>query len=88
MSLIERIFPVRPAGRQPLQFLKKPKQLGYGTGGLKLVENLSSPQYSRTFPDYRDLSLTADKCEMHEETSHRGMSAVINLTAQKPSFGN
>ena len=35
------------------------------------------------FSDYRDLSITDEEREMHEGTSHRGMSAVINLTARK-----
>ncbi len=34
------------------------------------------------FSDYRDLSITEEEREMHEGSSHRGMSAVISLTAR------
>jgi SAM-dependent methyltransferase len=62
-----------------------PKQLDYGTGGPKQIENL----YTRallegTFCDYRDKSIVEEEREMHEGASHAGMSAVINFTARKP----
>jgi SAM-dependent methyltransferase len=61
-----------------------PKQLEYGTGGPKHVENLyTRAMLQEAFSDYRDLSITDEEHEMHEGTSHRGMSAVINLTARK-----
>ena len=61
-----------------------PKQLEYGTGGPKHVENLyTRAMLQDAFSDYRDLSITDEEREMHEGTSHRGMSAVINLTARK-----
>ena len=61
-----------------------PKQLQYGTGGPKQVENL----YTRTmledaFGDLRDLTIVEEEREIHEGTSHGGMSAVINLTARR-----
>jgi SAM-dependent methyltransferase len=61
-----------------------PKQLQYGTGGPKQVENL----YTRAlledaFGDLRDLTIVEEEREIHEGTSHGGMSAVINLTARK-----
>ena len=62
-----------------------PKQLEYGTGGPKHVENLyTRAMLEEAFSDYRDLSITEEEREMHEGSSHRGMSAVIGLTARKP----
>ena len=61
-----------------------PKQLEYGTGGPKHAENLyTRAMLQEAFCDYRDLSIVDEEREMHEGTSHRGMSAVINLTARK-----
>jgi SAM-dependent methyltransferase len=61
-----------------------PKQLQYGTGGPKEIENL----YTRTmleqaFGDYRDIKIVEEEREMHEGAAHGGMSAVIGLTARK-----
>jgi SAM-dependent methyltransferase len=62
-----------------------PKQLEYGTGGPKQVENLyTRAMLQRTFSDFRELSIMEEEREIHEGTSHAGMSAVINLTARKP----
>ena len=61
-----------------------PKQLEYGTGGPKNVENLyTRAMLQEAFSDYRDLSIIDEEREMCEGTSHRGMSAVINLTARR-----
>jgi hypothetical protein len=38
---------------------------------------------SREAATYRDRSIVEEEPEMHEGSSHRGMSAVINLTARK-----
>jgi SAM-dependent methyltransferase len=61
-----------------------PKQLEYGTGGPKQIENL----YTRTmleteFFGFRQLKIAEEEREIHEGTSHGGMSAVINLTGRK-----
>lgn len=61
-----------------------PKQLQYGTGGPKQIENL----YTRAmledgFRGFRDMTIIEEEIELHEGTSHGGMSAVINLTARK-----
>ena len=61
-----------------------PKQLQYGTGGPKELENL----YTRTmleedFHSFQDLTIVEEELQLHEGTSHGGMSAVINLTARK-----
>ncbi|MEA2970087.1 MAG: hypothetical protein QOE78_3348 [Alphaproteobacteria bacterium] len=59
-----------------------PKQLQYGTGGPKQVENLyTRAMLEEAFGDLRDLTIVEEEREIHEGTSHGGMSAVINLTA-------
>jgi len=62
-----------------------PKQLEYGTGGPKELENL----YTRAlledaFGDFGDLKIVEEEREIHEGTAHGGMSAMIGLTARKP----
>ena len=62
-----------------------PKQLQYGTGGPKELEKL----YTRAlllehFGDFGDIAITEEELEVHEGTSHGGMSAVIGITARKP----
>jgi SAM-dependent methyltransferase len=61
-----------------------PKQLQYGTGGPKQIENLyTRAMLEDAFGDFRDLAIAEEELEIHEGTSHGGMSAVINLTARK-----
>ena len=54
-----------------------PKQLQYGTGGPKQIENL----YTRTMLEetFRDVKIVEEEVEMHEGTSHGGCLRVINL---------
>jgi SAM-dependent methyltransferase len=62
-----------------------PKQLDYGTGGPKQVEHLyTRAMLEEAFGDFRDLSIKEEEREIHEGTSHGGMSAMINLTGKKP----
>jgi SAM-dependent methyltransferase len=62
-----------------------PKQLQYGTGGPKEIENLyTRAMLKEAFGDFDDLSIVEEEREVHEGTSHGGMSAVINLMARKP----
>jgi len=35
------------------------------------------------FRDFQDMSIVEEELEVHEGTSHGGMSAVINLIARK-----
>ena len=61
-----------------------PKQLDYGTGGPKQVENLyTRAMLEAAFGDLRDVTIVEEELEIHEGTSHGGMSAVINLTARR-----
>jgi SAM-dependent methyltransferase len=62
-----------------------PKQLDYGTGGPKEIERLyTRPMLEQAFGDFRDVNILEEEREIHEGTSHGGMSAMINLTARKP----
>ena len=61
-----------------------PKQLQYGTGGPKQVENLyTQAMLEAAFRGFRDMRIVEEEVEMHEGTAHGGMSAVINFTARK-----
>src|SRR3974390_2207943 len=62
-----------------------PKQLQYGTGGPKQLENLyTRAMLEQEFGDFHDLMIVEEEREMREGASHAGMSAVIGLTAIKP----
>jgi SAM-dependent methyltransferase len=74
---------LKPGGLLIIQGYR-PKQLQYGTGGPKLVENL----YTRAlledaFRGFRDVEIVEEDVEIHEGTAHGGMSAVINFTGRK-----
>ncbi len=61
-----------------------PKQLEYGTGGPKNVENLYTREMlQEAFSACREITITQEEREMHEGAAHSGMSAVIGLTARK-----
>lgn len=62
-----------------------PKQLDYGTGGPKQIENLyTRAMLEREFLGFHELRIAQEEREIHEGYSHRGMSAVVNLTGRKP----
>jgi SAM-dependent methyltransferase len=74
---------LRPGGLLIIQGYT-PKQLQYGTGGPKEIENLyTRVMLEETFRDLHDVTIVEEELELHEGTSHGGMSAVINLTARK-----
>ncbi len=61
-----------------------PKQLQYGTGGPKEIENLyTRAMLEAAFAGFRDLTIDEEEREMHEGSAHGGLSAVINVTAHK-----
>jgi SAM-dependent methyltransferase len=63
-----------------------PKQLDYGTGGPKQVEHLyTRAMLERAFGDFDDVAIVEEARELQEGAGHSGMSAVIGLTARKPS---
>lgn len=62
-----------------------PKQLAYGTGGPKNVEQLYTCDIlERAWGDFSDLQITEEERELNEGFSHVGLSATIGLTARKP----
>jgi SAM-dependent methyltransferase len=61
-----------------------PKQLAYGTGGPKELDQIyTRAMLSEAFAGFRDMRFVEEEREIHEGTSHGGMSAVIGLTARK-----
>ena len=74
---------LKPGGLLILQGYT-PKQLQYGTGGPRQVENLYTREMlERAFAGFRDVRIVEEEREMHEGVRHNGMSAVIGLTAIK-----
>jgi SAM-dependent methyltransferase len=61
-----------------------PKQLDYGTGGPKQIENLYTREMLMgAFGDLDDVRIVEEERELQEGPGHSGMSAVIGLTARK-----
>jgi len=61
-----------------------PKQLQYGTGGPKQVDQLYTERLLReSFRGFDVLELREYEAELDEGSRHRGMSAVIDLVARK-----
>jgi SAM-dependent methyltransferase len=61
-----------------------PKQLQYGTGGPSQIENLyTRAMLEEAFRGFRNMRIVEEEVDIHEGTSHGGMSAVINLTARR-----
>jgi SAM-dependent methyltransferase len=62
-----------------------PRQLEFGTGGPKLVENLYTRELLiEAFGQLHEVRITESEEELDEGPRHRGMSAIIGLTARKP----
>jgi SAM-dependent methyltransferase len=62
----------------------RPKQLEYGTGGPKQIENLyTRAMLEEAFRDFHDIHITEEDVEMREGSAHAGISAVTNFTARK-----
>ena len=74
---------LKPGGLLILQGYT-PKQLHYGTGGPKQVENLyTRAMLEEAFRGFRDMRIVEEEREMHEGAAHSGISAVISLVAYK-----
>jgi 2-polyprenyl-3-methyl-5-hydroxy-6-metoxy-1,4-benzoquinol methylase len=83
--MFERI--VRALRRGGLLVLQgyTPKQLDYGTGGPKQVENMYTAALLRTaFASLEILELKEYEKVMAEGTQHCGPSALVDLVARKP----
>ena len=73
-----------PGGRILLHGYR-PEQLAYGTGGPRAEENLYTEDMLRAaFSDWRILSLESYDAELQEGAGHAGMSALIDLTVERP----
>jgi len=88
-ALRDRIFTGMRAALKPGGILMlrgyRPKQLDYGTGGPKEVEQLYTRSLLETaFGDLNIVSLEEHDSEIHEGDGHSGMSALIDLVAEKP----
>lgn len=74
---------LKPGGLMIIQGYT-PKQLEYGTGGPGKLDHLyTRAMIEEAFDGMKDMTLVEEELEMHEGTSHGGMSAVINFTARK-----
>lgn len=64
----------------------RPEQLAYKTGGPPEAENMYDETLLRqAFGDFEILELKSYDSELEEGERHRGMSALIDLVARKPS---
>lgn len=64
----------------------RPEQLGYGTGGPKVLENLyTRGLLEEAFGDFEDLEIGEHDSEVDEGHGHKGMSALIDLVGRKPA---
>ena len=62
-----------------------PRQLEFGTGGPKQLDQLYTAELLRgAFPGFEVLELRQYEAELDEGSRHRGMSAVIDFVARKP----
>ena len=74
---------LKPGGLLLLQGYT-PRQLEYGTGGPRAVENLyTRPLLEEAFASLRILRLNEHDSEVDEGPGHSGMSALIDLVARK-----
>jgi SAM-dependent methyltransferase len=75
---------LRPGGLLLLEGYR-PEQLAYGTGGPPAVENLYTEDMLReAFADMEILELSSYDAVLAEGSGHAGMSALIDLVAQRP----
>lgn len=75
---------LRPGGRVLLHGYA-PRQVEYGTGGPRAVENLYTlDALARDFPGWKVLAAQDEDREIAEGTGHVGRSALIDFVAEKP----
>nr|TFG52093.1 MAG: class I SAM-dependent methyltransferase [Hyphomicrobiales bacterium] len=62
-----------------------PKQMEYKTGGPDILEQLTTRELlEESFSDWDIIDIAEYDCEIDEGKRHSGMSALIDLVAQKP----
>lgn len=63
-----------------------PRQIGYGTGGPPMVENLyTTGLLAEAFPGFEILESRDYDTEVAEGRGHRGLSALVDFVALKPA---
>ena len=61
------------------------KQMEYKTGGPEILERLTTRELlEESFSDWDIIDIVEYDCEINEGKRHSGMSALIDLVAQKP----
>lgn len=61
-----------------------PKQLDFGTGGPKRLENLYTESLMHDlFREYAEVEITAYDAEVQEGAGHSGMSALVDVVARR-----
>lgn len=74
---------VRPGGLVLIEGYG-PKQLEYGTGGPKRLENLYTEDLLRdAFAGFSEVSVTAYDADVQEGPGHSGLSALVDMVARK-----
>ncbi len=75
---------VKPGGLIVMQGYR-PEQLGYNTGGPPDAENMYTSDLLQTaFTDFKIQHLVEHDCIIEEGAGHSGMSALIDMIAQRP----
>jgi len=65
-----------------------PRQMEYGTGGPRVLENLYTEDLlADRFKALEILDLRSYDAELSEGSRHRGVSALVDLVARKPGRG-
>lgn len=63
-----------------------PRQIGYGTGGPPMVENLYAPGLlPESFPGFQILESRDYDAKVDEGRGHSGLSALVDFVALKPA---
>ena len=89
-AMRERIFTgmkraTKPGGLILMQGYR-PEQIGYGTGGPPTPDNMYTEELLRSaFADWTIEHLAVHDSEIEEGPGHKGISALIDLVARKPS---
>lgn len=74
---------VRPGGMVLVEGYGE-KQLDYGTGGPKVLENLYTEALLRdAFSGFSEVDVTAYDAEVDEGSGHSGLSALVDMVARK-----
>lgn len=74
---------LRPGGLLLLHGYR-PEQLAYATGGPRVLENLYTEEMLRQdFADFSEIDIRSYDLGLEEGAAHKGLSALIDLTARK-----